>query len=158
MYRQYRISELAKKAGVTRRTVHYYISKGLIPPAIGSGVNSHYDDDHLARIILIKRLQEKYLPLDKIREVVAGLSYEEVQQMLDAVEKLHEEKDEKTLEIVADAVWDDELPGQVEGTEYVRIHLGMGIELNYPKALGQERPGLIKSLRSYAQKLMGEEN
>ena len=27
---EYRVSELAEKAGVTKRTIHYYISKGLL--------------------------------------------------------------------------------------------------------------------------------
>ena len=39
---EYKVSELAEKAGVTKRTIHYYISKGLLLPPEGSGVNSVY--------------------------------------------------------------------------------------------------------------------
>lgn len=67
---EYKISELAQKAGVTKRTIHYYIAKGLLMPPNGSGVNSSYDDSHLERILLIKKLQAQYLPLSKIREYI----------------------------------------------------------------------------------------
>lgn len=50
---EYKVSELANKAGVTKRTIHYYISKGLLLPPEGSGVNSLYNDEHLERILLI---------------------------------------------------------------------------------------------------------
>ena len=64
----YKISELANKTGVTKRTIHYYISKGLLLPPEGEGVNSVYNDEHLKRILLIKKLQSEYMPLNKIRE------------------------------------------------------------------------------------------
>ena len=68
----YKVSELAQKAGVTKRTIHYYISKGLLMPPNGSGVSSTYDDSHLERILLIKKLQAQYMPLNKIREYIFG--------------------------------------------------------------------------------------
>lgn len=39
---EYKISELADKAGVTKRTIHYYISKGLLFPPEGSQKISNY--------------------------------------------------------------------------------------------------------------------
>lgn len=57
---EYKVSELTDKAGVTKRTIHYYISKGLLLPPKGSGVNSLYNDKHLERILLIKKLQAEY--------------------------------------------------------------------------------------------------
>ena len=66
----YKVSELAEKAGVTKRTIHFYISKGLLLPPKGSGINSLYDDTHLERLLLIKKLQAEFLPLSKIREYI----------------------------------------------------------------------------------------
>jgi len=74
----YSISELASKAGVTKRTVHYYVSRGLIPPPKGSGVYSTYNQDHLYRILLIKYMQDQYLPLQKIKEAIRLLDTNEV--------------------------------------------------------------------------------
>ena len=67
---EYKVSELAEKAGVTKRTIHYYISKGLLLPPDGNGVNSLYNDKHLERLLLIKKLQSEYRPLNKIREYI----------------------------------------------------------------------------------------
>lgn len=67
---EYKVSELAEKAGVTKRTIHYYISKGLLLPPDGNGVNSLYNDKHLERLLLIKKLQSEYMPLNKIREYI----------------------------------------------------------------------------------------
>lgn len=67
---QYKISELAEKANVTKRTIHFYISKGLLLPPDGKGVNSLYNDSHLERLLLIKKLQNDFMPLNKIREYI----------------------------------------------------------------------------------------
>ena len=76
---EYKVSELAQKAGVTKRTIHYYISKGLLMPPEGSGVASVYNDEHLNRILLIKKLQAEYMPLNKIREYILGNPAEKVE-------------------------------------------------------------------------------
>jgi len=78
---EYKVSELADKAGVTKRTIHYYISKGLLLPPEGSGVNSLYNDEHLERILLIKKLQAEYMPLNKIREYILENPKEKVQNI-----------------------------------------------------------------------------
>ena len=80
MKKGYTISELAMKAGVTKRTVHYYIGKGLIPPHSGEGINSSYSDDHLYRIILIKKLQEAYYPLKQIKKMIQDLDFVQVKK------------------------------------------------------------------------------
>lgn len=73
---EYKVSELAQKAGVTKRTIHYYISKGLLMPPNGSGVSSVYNDSHLERLLLIKSLQAQYMPLNKIREYLLNNNQE----------------------------------------------------------------------------------
>src|SRR5262249_8929002 len=67
--RQMRIGELASAAGVTRETIHFYLREGLLPPPqkINARV-AYFDDGHLARLRLIKSLQQVHLPLSAIRE------------------------------------------------------------------------------------------
>ncbi|MCF7930240.1 MAG: MerR family transcriptional regulator [Acholeplasmataceae bacterium] len=65
---KYKISELAEAAGVTVRTIRYYVSKGLLTPPIEDGMYSYYSEINLKELKLIKAYQEKYLPLDVIRE------------------------------------------------------------------------------------------
>ena|SRR5690349_5694044 len=75
---RYTLTELADLAGVSPRTVRYYISQGLIAVDVAPGPGPKYDDSHLARIRLIKRLQAEHLPLAEIRHRLEGLSDQEV--------------------------------------------------------------------------------
>ncbi|MGE0321397.1 MAG: MerR family transcriptional regulator [Polyangiaceae bacterium] len=67
-----RMAELAKVSGVSRETIHYYLREGLLPrPVKGGKTVAYYDESHLERLTLIRRLrEEKYLPLAVIRRIV----------------------------------------------------------------------------------------
>jgi DNA-binding transcriptional MerR regulator len=73
----YTLSELCDLADVTPRTVRYYISRGLLRSPGSSGPGARYDDGHLARLRLIRRLQREHLPLAEIRSRLAALSDDE---------------------------------------------------------------------------------
>lgn len=79
----YSISELAKEAGVTVRTIRYYISQGLLPSPGMAGQGDRYDTAYLKRLQLIKRLKEEYLPLEKIRELLETLGDEAINEEVD---------------------------------------------------------------------------
>lgn len=70
------IGELAEQAGVSRRTVRYYVQQALLPPPVGRGRGSRYGTAHLERLLRIKGWQE------------AGLSLAEVRRRLDGAEPL----------------------------------------------------------------------
>ena len=70
--REYSISELAEEAGVSTRTIRYYVSEGLLPPPVGAGPNSRYTDAHLRQLGIIGRLKEQFLPLREIRRRLIG--------------------------------------------------------------------------------------
>jgi len=74
----YTLADLCDLADVTPRTVRYYIAQGLLRSPGGSGPGARYDDGHLARLRLIRRLQREHLPLAEIRSRLAALSDEEV--------------------------------------------------------------------------------
>lgn len=74
----YSLAELCDLADVTPRTVRYYVAQGLLRSPGGSGPGARYDDGHLARLRLIRRLQREHLPLAEIRSRLAALSDEEV--------------------------------------------------------------------------------
>ncbi|MET0773003.1 MAG: MerR family transcriptional regulator, partial [Candidatus Limnocylindrales bacterium] len=80
----YAITDLASLAGVTPRTIRYYISVGLIPAPEQQGRAARYGEDHLRRIRLIRRLQEQHLPLAEIRSRLSALSDDEVAAALTA--------------------------------------------------------------------------
>ncbi|HEV2529704.1 MAG TPA: MerR family transcriptional regulator [Thermomicrobiales bacterium] len=77
-----RIGDFADAAGVSPRTVRYYVVEGLLPPPEGAGMGASYGPEHLDRLRLILRLKDAYLPLREIRRQLTGLSDEEVRQRL----------------------------------------------------------------------------
>lgn len=78
------IAELARRAGVTVRTIRYYVAEGLLPPSGGAGQRRTYGSEHLARLRAIQRLKQDYLPLSEIRRRLQRLSPAELQRLAEA--------------------------------------------------------------------------
>ena len=70
---RYTLTELADLAGVTPRTVRYYLAQGLLPAVGVAGPGAKYDDTHLARLRVIRRLQREHQPLAEIRRRLEAL-------------------------------------------------------------------------------------
>ncbi|HWQ89980.1 MAG TPA: MerR family transcriptional regulator [Desulfitobacteriaceae bacterium] len=178
MPQEYRISELAHEAGVTKRTIHYYIGRGLLPPPEGAGVGSTYGEEHLLKLLIIKKLQQKYLPLDKIRGLIANLNLEEVRKIA-RDEKVYASwigsselvSPKEDLSEAGIAQPEENLPWEplaeqiqkmtrrldnTEGRPYMRVELGLGIELHYPVKLFRENPDLINSIKKYCRKMIDD--
>ena len=64
--RTYSIGSLAEAAGVSRRTVRFYVQRNLLPPPEGLGRGAHYAAAHLERLLRIKAWQEQGVPLEEI--------------------------------------------------------------------------------------------
>lgn len=64
------IGEAAKKAGVSRQSLQYYLMLGLLEPAeITETARRLFDEKAIERIKLIKRLNKSDYPLRAIREL-----------------------------------------------------------------------------------------
>lgn len=70
--RRYGIAELATLGGVSRRTVRYYVQRGLISPPTGTGRGSHYTDTHLNELVRVRTWQEQGVSLAEIEGRLAG--------------------------------------------------------------------------------------
>ncbi|CAN5407866.1 hypothetical protein BH09CHL1_BH09CHL1_16120 [soil metagenome] len=70
---RYSLQELAENAGVSTRTVRYYITEGLLEPPILAGHRSYYSTAHLNRLTVIGLLKDAFLPLREIRRRLAGV-------------------------------------------------------------------------------------
>lgn len=65
------IGELAQRAGVSHRTIHYYERIGLLRPAEREGVGyRYYDDEAVQRLEKIAALKNLGLSLDEIGQVI----------------------------------------------------------------------------------------
>ncbi len=95
---RYQLTELADLAGVTPRTVRYYLSQGLLPGATQSGPATRYGAAHLARLRLIRRLQAEHLPLAEIRRRLDGLDDIVILELADDADPPH--PDDSALDYV----------------------------------------------------------
>src|SRR5690349_8562432 len=66
------IGDLADAAGVTRRTVRFYVQQRLLPTPLGRGRGRHYDQSHLERLRRINELQAAGHSLEAIRRILSG--------------------------------------------------------------------------------------
>lgn len=69
---RFSIDELSTLAGVTPRTVRYYIAEGLVDRPQGEKRGAHYLRRHLEQLLLIRRWTDAGLSLDRVRELIAG--------------------------------------------------------------------------------------
>ena len=66
METEYSLTELSNKTGISPRNIRYYISKNLLEGPNQVGRNAVYTEDHLNRLIEIKKMKEKGLSLHEI--------------------------------------------------------------------------------------------
>ena len=89
---RYSIDELSSLAGVTPRTVRFYIAEGLIPGPGQRGKGTFYGTEHLLKLRLVRRLSEQRLPLAEIRDRLAGLALAEVGALLEEEDRNEAER------------------------------------------------------------------
>lgn len=78
----YKLDELARAAGVSARTVRYYVQRGLLPAPAFRGRDTVYTGEHLVRLRGIKFLQERFLPLDAIQAELERRSPREIEELM----------------------------------------------------------------------------
>jgi len=71
---RFSIDELSTLAGLTPRTVRYYIAEGLLERPLGEKRGAYYVQGHLERLLQIRRWSDAGLSLERIRELLAGAS------------------------------------------------------------------------------------
>ena len=81
---EWKLAELAAAAGVTPRTVRYYVQRGLLPAPPFKGPDTVYGEEHLRRLKAIRVLQARFMPLDAIQVELLRLSPEELRKLSEA--------------------------------------------------------------------------
>lgn len=69
---RYSIGEMSELTGLSRRTIHYYVQRGLLPPPEGGGRGHYYTPEHLDRIRRIRVWQDAGTSLDRIKASLAA--------------------------------------------------------------------------------------
>ncbi len=113
----FNIETLAEKTGTTRRTIRYYVQRGLIAKPEGGGRGHYYTDEHLDRIKQIQRLSSQGVPLEAIKRLLSGGEDTEVA------------KDE----VVSHMLMEIENPAPLinHKSQWIRINIGADVELTF---------------------------
>lgn len=104
-----RIGELAERAGVSHRTIHYYERLGLLQPTEREGAGyRYYDDTALRRLLKIAALKRLGLSLEQIGEVIdlyfedpTGSGIKGKQRVLQILEEQRAQTDAQLRELTA---------------------------------------------------------
>src|SRR5690242_7862266 len=83
-----KVGQLAQSSGVSIATIKFYLREGLLPrPTLKTSRNmAWYDRSFVERIKAIKRMQERFLPLRVIKQLLADrphMTAEEAQLVSD---------------------------------------------------------------------------
>lgn len=70
---RYTAADLAERAGVSERTVRYYLAEGLLPAPAGRGRGANFGQGHLTRLRLIRAIQQAGNNLETIAEYLREL-------------------------------------------------------------------------------------
>jgi DNA-binding transcriptional MerR regulator len=174
------IKDIGTQAGVTPRTVHFYIQQGLLPPPDGAGRGARYTEAHLARLRLIRRLQREHLPLNEIRRRLAALTDEQIGQALaagtassartgnsalDYIASVksgagHKRRAPQAPRPMADAVASltaESIHSPVRHSQWERIVLDDDLELHIRRPLSRERNRFVDRLLAFAKQIIQEE-
>lgn len=80
---RYSIAELEEQTGFPSRTIRYYVSKALLPPAHGRGPTATYDLSHLLRLRAIQRRRAEGVTLEEIKDELGNMTDAEIAALLD---------------------------------------------------------------------------
>ncbi|HJO04175.1 MAG TPA: helix-turn-helix domain-containing protein [Acidobacteriota bacterium] len=83
---RYSIAELEETTGQPRRTIHHYISRGLLPKAEGSGPKAYYTREHFLRLRLITLLVEAGVGTDLIQGSLERWSMKDMEHLVSLAE------------------------------------------------------------------------
>lgn len=159
------LNELSDRAGVTPRTVRYYIQQGLLRSPGTPGPGARYGEGHLGRLRLIRRLQREHLPLSEIRRRLESLGDAEVERLLEeprapapssAVDYVRSVLQEPPPMLAAMAAPPEPPPG-ADRSQWDRITLAPDLELHVRRPLSRGQNKMVEKLLDYAKRLLEED-
>jgi DNA-binding transcriptional MerR regulator len=138
--KKFTIDEICALVEMNKRTVRYYIQKGLVDRPEGTGKGAFYSHSHLEQLLAILKWKAAGLSLERIQNILVG------------------EKDG----VAGDQLLPPPLPKKQGAVEvWSHMHIGDGIELHIePKRAGlspEQVRALFKEVMDLFQKIREEE-
>lgn len=141
----YRLDELAAAAGVSARTVRYYVQRGLLPSPEFRGRDTVYGEAHLWRLRAIRRLQAGLLSLDAI-EAELG------RRDLDGIARLARGEEAPGAPLGVPEAADAVEPARGAEGRWCRFELAPGLELHLSEDAGDEVRALAREIRKTSER------
>jgi DNA-binding transcriptional MerR regulator len=117
----YRVEEIAARAGVRVDTVRFYQFRGLLPRPRREGRVAYYDEAHLERLRRIRHLVGQGFTLAQIKRLLEGESEAEDRPLLAALVEEHVgERTFSRSQLAAEAGIPEELIGAAEASGLVQ--------------------------------------
>lgn len=162
---EWKLTELAAEAGVSPRTVRYYVQRGLLPAPPFRGPDTVYGKEHLLRLKAIRVLQARFLPLDAIQVELARLDGDALRELAGSSEPAAPlpAPPPRKLSVVEPTAGDACLPSPRESRQppvasYRRWELAPGLELHLSDTADAKVQRLAERLRAYIEQSLEGEN
>jgi DNA-binding transcriptional MerR regulator len=137
----YTRGELCDSAGVTPRTLYYYIQQDLLPRPGARGRGTRYEHRHLKRLQLIRLLQAGGHSLAEIRERLATLSDAQVEREVTRVSRVA-------------AAPAREQPPAPDRSQWERVVLARDVEVHVRRPLALERGRRVERILNAARRIL----
>lgn len=141
MERRYKIQDLVQVSGIPRRTIRYYVQRGLLPAPLGSGRGHYYTQDHLQRLQRIREMQRAGRTLDEIAVLLEepAVPTDEAPALRSAPEP------------------GDRAPDPVDLDLVTRVRLAEGVELSFAPPARVPSPARLRALVAAARRILETE-
>src|SRR5262245_3102201 len=133
-----KLEELAKRSGVSARTVRYYVQRGLPSAPVFRGRDTTYREVHLLRLRAISRMQEHFPPLDAIESELRRASAEEIRK-------------QGVQEVTASPPYREMVPTPLED-RWTRWEVAPGLEIHLNERADAITRALAEELRALAER------
>lgn len=128
------IQELSDQTGTTRRTIHFYIQQGILPPPLGAGLASRYTEGHLVRLKLIPLLRSQGSRLDQIRRIFNEQDLEGLKELLATTPQPSPMMPQKVPD------------SPLRPARNIQFVFPQNISISIPEALSQNNPRFVQQL------------
>ncbi len=165
--RAYDLQELCTEAGVTPRTVRYYIQQGLLPAPEPQGPATRYGQGHLDRLRLIRDLQAEHQPLAVIRQRLEELPDKDIRRL---VRKLPRSSPSSAVDYVRSVLGAPQLMATESTALYAtrpaatpvraqweRLSIAPDVELHIRRPLTREINRRVEKLLALARQIFEED-
>jgi len=150
------LAELAERAGVSARTVRFYIEQSLLLPPTGGGSGSRYAEENLTRLRHIRRLSAQNLPLAEIRRRLKVMPYAELREVSSPLSAMDYIRQLKGGDVVVSASSGVAPKETAERSHWERYALGPDIEVHARRPLDRETDRALRRLLEHAAQLFAK--